>query len=179
MYGYVDSWLTNEQVVFILGCMIVHETIFWSYGLAFHLIRKYNWFEEYKLGNPPPDSLVKPMLLEVSFSHFVTQPIALWALYYVAKGSGLNFELTFDPLSSVFQFLYLSNLVDPERFSLCDDLGRFLLVLGTQIVAPTSSVQVVPQGKNSISKFLSYRNTMNSRQMFRLCLNMLPLGKSC
>lgn len=95
------SWLSHDQLVFIVGSMVIHELVFWSYGLFFHLARKNKWFEAYRLGDAPPAPLVSNMIREVCISHFVTQPVTLWALYFVAKAIGMKFELQFDSLGMV------------------------------------------------------------------------------
>lgn len=132
------SWLTDDQLTFVVGSMLVHEVIFWTYGLVFWLIRKNKWFEEYRLGEEPPSPLVRGLMKEVCLSHFVTQPISLWVLFYVAKASGMKFELEFDSLSSVKLDLLFSPSPDTERSCCCNAVGGLFSLLGPQI-APSAS----------------------------------------
>jgi hypothetical protein len=97
----MDTWLSHDQLVFIVGTMLTHEVVFWSYGLFFWLCRRNKWFEEYRIGPAPPEKLVSAMMTDICVSHFVTQPVSLWALFFLAQAFGLKFDVVFDPFWSV------------------------------------------------------------------------------
>eukprot|EP01134_Creolimax_fragrantissima_P005371 CFRG5371T1 len=95
----VEWWKTNgpfdgsERFYWILGTVLVHETLYWGMNSIFLLCDVYGWLAKYKLPRTKrmihTDALFKETLWDAVLNHFLSQPISLYVLYPLVKGGGM------------------------------------------------------------------------------------------
>eukprot|EP01102_Stenamoeba_stenopodia_P010250 TRINITY_DN3074_c0_g1_i1.p1 TRINITY_DN3074_c0_g1~~TRINITY_DN3074_c0_g1_i1.p1 ORF type:complete len:312 (-),score=82.41 TRINITY_DN3074_c0_g1_i1:30-830(-) len=87
-------YLDDDRTLFVVGTMLVHESMFIGFNLLLFVFHHFNLFEKYKIQKNrfPAERLVKACLINLVVNHFVTQPLALYFLYPTWKKFGMRFD---------------------------------------------------------------------------------------
>lgn len=90
--NFFQSTGLSERVIFAVGSVLIHWTVFWGYNAFLYFCYKNNWFPEQRIEKDvfPSQELINENLRELAKNHLLVQPIGIYMIYPLFVSFGLQ-----------------------------------------------------------------------------------------